>query len=258
MKEYALVTGASSGIGRSIALQLAQRGYVVMLTARSEDKLKDLADEIKTRFDVDAVYLPLDLSLNDAAVQLISWCESLAVTPAILINNAGYGLWGDFAELNLNEQVNMHRLNTEAVIRLTHAMLPILKRNKRSYILNVSSTAAYQPVPTLGLYAAGKSFVLSFSRALRYELKQSPVSVSCLCPGPTDTGFTHRAGLDAFADLAAKFNMSADEVAAIGLKGMFKGRTEIVPGFLNKLTSIAARHAPKAFAERISASLYKR
>jgi len=257
MKKYALVTGASSGIGKSLALQLAARGYTVLLTARSEERLKELADLIATQYNVESLYLPLDLSAESAAKSLSNWCADLAVVPNVLVNNAGYGLWGNFTELNLDEQVNMHRLNTEAVIRLSFAILPLLKQHKQSYILNVSSTAAYQPVPTLGVYAAGKSFVLSFSRALRAELKGSAVSISCLCPGPTATGFAHRAGLDALAKLAEKFNMSPDLVAAEGLKGLFKGKAEIIPGFLNRFSAFGAIHAPDALVNWVTSRLYK-
>ncbi len=153
----------------------------------------------------------------------------------------------------------MIQVNIAAVMELTHHLLPVLKLQKCAYILNVGSTAAYQAVPTLAVYAASKSFVLSFSRALRYELKDTPVSVSCLCPGPTDTSFVERAGMnDAVAKLAEKFNMTPADVAAIGIKGMLQGKAEIVPGFLNKLSTFGAKHGPKFFIERISAGLYKR
>ncbi|MBV8389421.1 MAG: SDR family oxidoreductase [Mucilaginibacter sp.] len=257
MKKYALITGASGGIGKSFARQLAQRGYHVILIARSEAKLQALAESIRLIYNVEAISLPLDLSVDNAAVLIKEWCDKLSIAPAILINNAGYGLWGNFPVLNLEELVNMHRLNTEAVIRITHALLPLLGENERSYILNVSSTAAFQAVPTLGVYAASKAFILSFSRALRYELKGTGVSVSCLCPGPTDTGFAKRAGLEALADLAQKFNMSPDDVAAAGLKGLFKGKAEIVPGLFNKISAAVVRHAPKKLIERAAAGLYK-
>jgi len=150
----------------------------------------------------------------------------------------------------------MLQLNINAVAELTYYLLPQLKKQP-SYILNVSSTAAYQAVPTLAAYAASKAFVLSFSRALRIELKDT-ISVSCLCPGPTDTGFAHRAGMDAIAELAEKFNMRPAEVAKIGVEGMFKRKPEIVPGFLNKVSAIGARHINKALIERIAAGLYKK
>ena len=257
MNKYALVTGASSGIGRAFALQLAQKGYHVMMTARSKPNLKDLAEYIRSKYKVGANVLPLDLAKVNAAAQIRQWCDELDIAPSILINNAGFGLWGDFPALDLEEQVNMHRLNTEALVRLTHTMLPVLAENKKSYILNVSSTAAFQAVPTLGVYAASKAFVLSFSRALRYELKQTGISVSCLCPGPTNTGFAKRAGLEALADLAEKFNMSPDDVAAAGLNGLFKGKAEIIPGAFNKISAAVIRHAPRKIIERLAASLYK-
>ena len=257
MNKYALITGASSGIGKSLALQLAARGYQLLLTSRSEDKLKELADLIRNEYGMDAQYYAVDLSKESAPARLSSWCTSLSISPDILINNAGYGLWGNFDNLGLDEQVNMHRLNTEAVIRLTYGILPLLKQHKKSYILNISSTAAYQPVPTLAIYAAGKSFVLSFSRALRFELKDSQVSVSCLCPGPTATGFAHRAGLDALAKLAEKFNMSPDRVAKDGINGLLKGKSEIIPGFLNRLSAFGARHAPDALVDWVTSRLYK-
>ena len=257
MKEYALITGASKGIGRSIALQLAQKGYNLLLVARTESELQALSVSLKTEQSVNVEYLVADLSKTGAADDVANWVKKLAVPVAILVNNAGYGLWGNFDTLDVAQQLDMVRVNINVVVELSHYLLPVLKLQQQAYILNVSSTAAYQAVPTLAVYAATKAFVLSFSRALRFELKDSTVSVSCLCPGPTDTGFAHAAGMDALAELAAKFNMAPDDVAAIGLRGMFKKKVEIVPGFLNKLSAAAATHSPKAFIERITAGLYK-
>ena len=251
MEQYAVVTGASKGIGRVLALLLAKKGYKLILIARSETGLKQLAEDVSGN----ALYLAIDLAEPGAAKKVADFCEDLQVS--VLINNAGYGIWGNFEDNNLQQQLNMLQLNIGAVIELTYYLLPQLKKQP-SYILNVASTAAYQAVPTLAIYAASKSFVLSFSRAIRYELKSSGVSVSCLCPGPTDTGFAHTAGMDALADLAAKFNMNPDDVAQLGLKGMFGNKAEIVPGFLNKVSAFAARHLNKAVIERITANLYKR
>jgi short-subunit dehydrogenase len=257
MKEYALITGASKGIGKSIALLLAKKGYNLLLVARSENELEDLSVHIKAQYHVDVSYFLADLSAPGSARRVAEWSESLSAPVSILINNAGYGIWGNFDELALAEQMSIIKVNIDAVVELSYLLLPVLKSQKQAYILNVASTAAYQAVPTLAVYAASKSFVLSFSRALRYELKDTSVSVSCMCPGPTDTGFAHRAGMDALADLAAKFNMTPDDVAAIGISGMFNKKTEIVPGFLNKLSAVAAKHSPKAFIERVTAGLYK-
>jgi uncharacterized protein len=258
MKEYALITGASKGIGRSVALQLAALGYNLLLTARSELELQQLAVLIKKDNNVNVDYLAIDLSEAGAASKLSGWCKELAIPVSILINNAGLGVWGNFEELDLQEQIKMLNLNINALVELTYFLLPVLKKQNVAFILNVASTAAYQAVPTLALYSASKAFVLLFSRALRYELIDTNVSVSCLCPGPTDTGFAHRAGMDALAELAAKFNMQPNEVAKIGLKGMFNKKAEIIPGFLNKLSATGARHLNKSLIERITNNLYKK
>lgn len=257
MDQYALITGAGKGIGRSMATLLAQKGYNLLLISRSESDLATVSDQIKTDYHVKTDYLAADLSKTGAALLVFNWVKSLNVPLAILINNAGHGLWGNFDDLDLTAQTGMMQVNMNAVAELSYHFIPLLKLQQQAFILNVSSTAAYQAVPTLAIYAATKTFVLSFSRALKYELKDSHISVSCLCPGPTDTGFAHRAGMDALAELAAKFNMKADEVAAIGLKGMFNKKAEIVPGFLNKLSAVAATHSPKSLIERVTAGLYK-
>ncbi|RZM24842.1 MAG: SDR family oxidoreductase [Pedobacter sp.] len=255
--KYALVTGASKGIGKSLAIQLAEAGYHLLLVSRSEKDLKELSELITAKYSVTALYLPCDLSENGASARVADWCNGLGAELNVLVNNAGYGLFGDFDQIPLSGQSEMIRLNINAVVELTHLLLPLLKTQTQSYILNVASTAAYQAMPTLAIYAATKSFVLSYSRALRYELKDSVVSVTCLSPGPTETGFASRAGLDMLAELAEKFNMQPDAVARIGLKGMFAKKTEIIPGFVNKVSAFGAGLLPKSLIERISANLYK-
>ena len=250
MDLYAIVTGASKGIGREISILLAKKGYKLILIARSTSELEVLATELPG----EALYFTIDLSEAGAAKKVAEFCKNLPVS--ILVNNAGYGLWGNFEESDIGKQLNMLQLNINAVIELAYYLLPQLKKQP-SYILNVSSTAAYQAVPTLALYAASKAFILSFSRALRIELKGS-VSVSCLCPGPTDTGFAKRAGMDSLAELAEKFNMQPNEVAKIGVEGMFNKKAEIIPGFLNKLSAIGSRYINKSLIERITAGLYKK
>jgi short-subunit dehydrogenase len=257
MNEYALITGASKGIGRSMALQLAGAGYHLLLVSRSEKDLKELSDLISNKHHVKALYLPCDLSETGACAKVADWCNNHTGELSILVNNAGYGLFGEFDQLPLEGQSEMIRLNINAVVELTHLLLPALKKQQKAYILNVASTAAYQAMPTLAIYAATKSFILSYTRALRYELKDSTVSVTCLSPGPTETGFASRAGLDMLAELAEKFNMQPDAVARIGLKGMFHKKPEIIPGFVNKISAFGAGLLPKSVVERISANLYK-
>ncbi|MDR3693534.1 SDR family oxidoreductase [Mucilaginibacter sp.] len=257
MENYALITGASRGIGKSIAMLLAQKGYHLLLVARSETELQQLAASVQQEYKVKAQYLAIDLSIPGAAKQVADWCTGLPVPLSILINNAGYGLWGHFSQTGLSGQMNMLNLNINAVVELTHYLLPALKAQQQSYILNVASTAAYQAVPTLALYSASKAFILSYSRAIRVELKDTPVSVSCLCPGPTDTGFVQRAGMDAIAHIAEKFNMPPQKVAEMGIKGMFNKKAEIITGFLNRVMAFGSRHLSKALVEKVSAGLYK-
>ena len=257
MKNYALVTGASGGIGREIALQLAQLGYPLLLVSRNNNELSALAAIIEKDYSVNVLWLATDLSTGNGTQQVADWCTTHSFNIDILINNAGYGLWGNFDKLDLEAQLNMIRLNIEAPVALTSLLLPILKQSQRAYILNVASTAAYQAVPTLAVYAATKSFIFSFSRALRNELKASSVSVSCLSPGPTDTGFTHRAGLGDLKELADKFNMSPAIVARAALKGMFKNKAEIIPGFLNSAGAKMVSFMPKGFIERALGRLYR-
>jgi short-subunit dehydrogenase len=255
--KYAMVTGASKGIGRSMAIALAKRKINLLLIARSANELISLQTEIKNQYGVEVHVLSIDLSQTEAPAAVLNWVTERNYSVYILINNAGYGLWGKFAELDLAAQLEMCQLNMTTVTSLCHLLLPLLSKEKEAYILNVSSTAAYQAVPTLAIYSATKAFVLSFTRALRFELKDGPVSVSCLSPGPVDTGFAHRAGLDAFSKMAEKFNMRPDEVAEIALKGMFARKSEIIPGFTNIISVYANRILPKGFIEKMAAGIYK-
>ncbi|WP_167343666.1 SDR family NAD(P)-dependent oxidoreductase [Pedobacter borealis] len=255
--KYALITGASKGIGRSMAIALARRKINLLLIARSANELISLQTEIKNQYNVEVDILSIDLNQAQAPKLVYNWITERNYAINILINNAGYGLWGKFEELDLSAQLEMCQLNMITVTSLCHLLLPILSTEKKAYILNVCSTAAYQAVPTLAIYSATKAFVLSFTRALRFELKDGPVSVSCLSPGPVDTGFAHRAGLDAFNKMAEKFNMKPDEVAEIALKGMFAEKSEIIPGFTNIISVYANRILPKGFIEKMAAGIYK-
>jgi short-subunit dehydrogenase len=255
---YALVTGASKGIGKSIAEELARMGNDLILVARSENTLKELSEVLKQKYSVKVDYLALDLALPNAANEVYNWCISKGYSINILVNNAGYGLWGRFDELDLSKQEEMLQLNMHTLVQLTRAFITTLKSEKKSYILNVASTAAYQAVPTLSLYAASKSFVLLFTRGIRLELKNSSISVSCLCPGPTSTNFVDRAGMsDAIKKKADAFGMSPEAVAKIAVKAMFKGKAEIVPGLLNKITVWFTAFVPKSIPENIAVNLYK-
>ncbi|GAA4027529.1 SDR family oxidoreductase [Hymenobacter glaciei] len=256
---YALVTGASRGIGRAIALQLAQRGYDLLLVARSEDQLTALAQEISTRYQHQAKVLATDLAAPDAAVAVAAWATAQTDQVAVLVNNAGYGLWGRFEQLSLAEQQNMLQLNMHLPVALTHALLPALRKVSKSYVLNVASTAAYQAVPSLTLYAASKAFLLSFSRGLRYELKGTGISVSCLSPGATTTSFADRAGMGAELQATAnKVSMTAEAVAEIAVAGLLADEAEIIPGVLNKVSAGLTSVVPKNLVEKIAAGIYEK
>jgi short-subunit dehydrogenase len=254
---YALITGASKGIGLSMAHALASRKYNLLLIARSEEELAKVAGELSARWQVKVDYLALDLSRPEAAAKVYDWCKAANYAVSVLINNAGYAVWGNFTSRSLEDHQQMIQVNAETPVALCHYMLPVLQQQPQAYILNVSSTAAYQAVSTLALYAATKSFLLLFSRALRQELKSSNVSVTCLCPGPVKTNFVARAGMQAIQETADKYGMMPDAVAEIAIRGMFNKKAEIIPGALNAVSAFLTRIVPKPLVEKIAADLYK-
>ena len=256
---YALVTGASRGIVRALAVALAQRGYDLLLVARSEDQLRALAQEISEKHQHQSHLLALDLAASGAAETVAAWALAHTKELAVLVNNAGYGLWGRFEQLDLAAQQNMLQLNMLLPVALTHALLPALRQQPKAYILNVASTAAYQAVPSLTLYAASKAFLLSFSRGLRYELKDTPVSVTCLSPGATTTAFADRAGMGAeLQKTAAKVSMTPGAVARIAVQALLAGEAEIIPGLVNKVSVGLASVVPKKLTEKIAAGIYEK
>jgi uncharacterized protein len=254
---FALITGASGGIGLCLAEELAKRKVNLLLVARSEDKLNAAATQLKSKYGIQAFTLAIDLTQVSAENKVMAWIDHHKWQVNILINNAGYGLWGKVEDLDTSTLSNMMQLNMNSMVNLCHGMIPILRKQTQSYILNVASTAAYQAVPTLSVYAATKAFVVLFSRGLRWELKGSGISVSCLSPGATSTGFIERAGMQSMKDRAEKFSMKAEEVAPIAIDGMFKRKAEIIPGFVNWISVKATYFLPKNFVERIAYGLYK-
>ena len=258
MRTFALITGASGGIGFSLARELAKRNINVLLVARSGDKLSENCEAIKKEFGVEAYYLATDLSATTGLAQLIHWIDDQKYSVSILVNNAGYGLWGSLENLPLSDWENMMKLNMNSVVNLCHHFIPILKKQPKAYILNVASTAAYQAVPFLTTYAATKAFVVLFSRGLRWELRDTSVSVSCLSPGATDTGFMDRAKMEALRERANAVSMTPDQVAAIAIRKMFAGQAEIVPGFLNWISVKLTYWVPKKLTERIAFGLYRK
>jgi short-subunit dehydrogenase len=254
---FALITGASKGIGKALACELAKRGHDVLLVARSAALLKINVEEIQATWKVKAAFLDIDLSQPDAAIKVKYWCVENKYDVDILINNAGYGLWGFFEELKLDDQLNMMQLNMQTLVSMTHHFIPLLKKNSKAWLMNTSSTSAYQAVPTMSAYSASKIFVLTFTRGLQFELKGSVISVSCLVPGTTDTGFMDRANMsDDLKKYAEKFNMTAAAVAKTAIDGLFKGQVEIVPGATNIVNAVGTKFLPKRLVEKIAANIY--
>ena len=254
---FALITGASKGIGKAMALELAARGYDLLLLARSEDLLKETASEIAAGSNISCQWLALDLSGDQAAERVYTHCKEHAFPVSVLVNNAGYGLSGSFEKYPVEAHADMLRLNIITLVSLTRLFLPDLKKQPASYILNIGSSAAYQAIPFLSAYVASKSFVLSFSRGLRGELKGTAVSVTCVCPGPTDTNFVNRANVGAKGQkAAARFNMSPESVARIAIKSLFNRKAEVITGGMNKLSAFFAWLLPKSLVEGIAKKLY--
>ncbi len=255
---YALITGASKGIGKSITEELAKRGYNVLLVARSEELLRQQANQLSSQYKVNAAYLALDLSSSTAPADLLAWCETKGFQVGALVNNAGYGLSGPFERFSLQENMNMMQLNMASLVTLCYLFLPMLRNQPRSYILNIASSAAYQAVPYLSLYSATKTFVLMFSRGLRQELRKSPVSVTCVCPGATDTEFTVRAKIgEKGLKAAARMNMTPEAVAKIAVDAMLSGQVEVVTGIVNKLGKFMTWLLPKGLVEKAAMSIYE-
>lgn len=256
---YAVVTGASGGIGLCLSRELAARKYDLLLVARSADKLEAECQNLRKQFGIQAFSLALDLSEKSSQEQIIQWIDRNKAEVGVLVNNAGYGLWGTVEQSDLSNLENMIALNINALTGLCHRMIPVLRRKTPSYILNIASTAAYQAVPTLSTYAATKTYVVLFSRGLRWELKGSGISVCCVSPGTTTTGFMDRAGMDlkVLKQRADKVSMTPEAVAKIAVSGMLKGKAEIIPGFINWISVKFTYFLPKYLIEKIAAGLYK-
>ncbi|GEP33940.1 ketoacyl reductase [Nocardioides szechwanensis] len=244
----AVVTGASSGIGAEIARDLARRGHQVTLVARTVAKLDELAAEITAaggRADVIAA----DLTDRAARAELVDRVTALGLVPDILVNNAGFSTLGPVAKADPEEEMRMVEVDVVSVVDLCTRFLPGMVGRGRGAVLNVASTAAFQPLPGQAGYGAGKAFVLSYSQSLAGELRGSGVTATALCPGPVDTGFGAAAGFskeDAENALPAVMWVPATEVAKAGVDGMAKGRLVVIPGLANRVGAALSQVAPRS------------
>jgi short-subunit dehydrogenase len=242
-RETALVTGATSGIGLELSRQLAQSGHDLVLVARDGSALGRTAEELRAA-GVAVEFVVADLSSPGAPAQVFDAVAARGISIDVLVNNAGCGLAGGFATLDLAAQLAMVQVNATALVHLTGLFLPVMLARRHGHVLNLASIAAFQPLPGQATYAATKAFVLSFSSALNLELAGSGVGVTALCPGPTATRFAERAGAAPLFRGARA--MSADEVARAGLRALHRGAPLAVPGLRAKLLVAGTRLLPRA------------
>lgn len=244
----ALITGATSGIGKAMACQLAQTGCQLVLTGRNETILRQLQKNLPVQVEI----LPLDLSKPEAPYQLFTFCKDKPID--LLINNAGYGIFGRFAETDLQAEMDMLAVNVQALHILTKLFLRQFQKQKHGRILNVASSAGFLTGPLLSSYYASKNYVVRLSLAIAEELRRqnSPVTISILCPGPVDTNFNRRAGV-AFSVPP----MSSQQVAVYALKKTMQGKLLIIPGIGIKLSLFGARFVPHALLSAITYEIQK-
>jgi uncharacterized protein len=247
--KVALVTGASAGLGVEFARQLSERGYRLVLAARRKERLEAVAKELG-----DARAVTIDLSKAGAAAKLMADLEAHGETVNLLVNNAGFGLIGRFAELDARRERQMIDLNIGTLADLCRAVAPGMIEQKSGGIINVASTAAFQPGPQMAVYFATKAFVLSLTEALHEELKPHGINVTCLCPGPTRTEFGDIAGFGGNG-LFDRVAMESPEVVKAGLRGLDRNKAVVVPGLVNKLTANSGRFAPRSVVRKIAGAI---
>jgi uncharacterized protein len=248
--ETVLITGASAGIGRELAICFAAEGCALVLTARREGKLLELADHLRSEYRVPVDVIAGDLAEPGAAIRLCNQLAGQGLSIDVLVNNAGFGLLGRFAELPLEAQLAMVQLNVTALTELTGRLLPLMLQRGRGGVLNVASTAAYQPGPGMAVYYATKAYVQSFSDALHVELRRSPLTITSLAPGPVETEFGQLSGMDQLG-LFTKSAMSARSVAKAGHRAFRQRRRTVTPGLVNRLGTLAGRWLPRAAVLRV-------
>lgn len=249
-----LITGASGGLGEEFARLAAADGNDLVLVARSKEKLETLGEELEAKHTIRVTVLPHDLSTPDAVETLIAELKEKNIEPDILINNAGFGAYGLFHETSYEQEKNLIAVNVAALTELTKRVVPSMVKRGSGKILNIASTAAFQPGPLMAVYYASKAYVMHFSLALSEELKDTGVTVTCLCPGPTKTGFEANANLGN-SRLFRLGSMDAATVATIGYSAMKSGRPLIVAGRRNKIGAFMTRFIPRMLAAKIAKSV---
>ncbi|MFN6564708.1 MAG: SDR family NAD(P)-dependent oxidoreductase [Nostoc sp. ChiSLP01] len=254
----ALITGASSGIGKAFAQELAARKTNLVLVARSEDKLNQLAKELKQEYKVEVDVIAKDLTEANAAAGVFDATKTKGLTIDLLINNAGFGCYGDFAESDGERQVKIVQLNILALVDLTHKFLPIMRQRRSGSIINVSSITGFQPIPYLSVYAASKAFILSFSEALWAENRQYGVRILVTCPGPIETNFFAEANFPPALAGSTEKVYSSEEVVRESLKALEEWQPTVIIGDVaTQIRSTLARLVPRKVLLNILAKRFK-
>ena len=248
----ALITGASGGIGYELAKLFANDHHNLVLVARNRPRLAQVTDELQRQFGITVRTFALDLTEPTAAQSLFGQLQSEGIAVDILVNNAGYGRYGEFADVPLQESLGQIQLNVAALTELTKLFLGPMLERRAGKIMNVASTAGFQPGPLMAVYYATKAYVISFSEAMANELADNGITVTCLCPGATETGFAGRAGNDASRLFKKLRPMEAKTVARAGYRALLKGKTLVIPGLRNWLVAESIRVSPRKMATAIS------
>jgi short-subunit dehydrogenase len=252
--KWALVTGASAGIGRELAKQIAVSGANLVLAARRRDRLEQLAGRLRAQHGVSVEIAVADLAQPAAPEDLFQFTEEKGIAVELLVNNAGFGVYGRFHESNLSRELGMVQVNVAAVVHLTRLFLPAMVQRRHGDILIVASTAAFQGVPYIATYAATKAFDLYFAEALAEEVRQHGVNVCALCPGSTHTEFQQVAGEP---DRAFRHAETAEKVARVGLNALAKGKSCVISGLGNWLGVEGQRLTPRGLVTRVAAKLFE-
>ena len=251
MNKFAVITGASSGIGLELARICAREGYDLLLVARREDRLYALREELRARFRVGVEILSGDLSLQGTPDVIFTKASPGGRFVDLLINNAGFGQFGYFRDTRWETEDQMIRLNISSLVHLTKLFLPQMLSRRSGRIMNVSSTAAFQPGPLMSVYYATKAFVESFSEALAEECRGTGVTITSLCPGPTISGFQKAAGIENIRLVRGRNIPASKDVAEYGFDAMMRGKRIAIYGWMNRAMTFSIRLAPRTFVTRI-------
>ncbi len=252
----ALITGASSGIGLELARLFAADGYRLVLVARNRGALRALGDELRTRHNIEVRVSPKDLAHPASPVELHQELQEAGIVLDVLVNNAGFGGSGPFMKTDWNNEAEMMQVNLVALTHLTKLFLPQI-RAREGKVMNVASVASFLPGPYMAIYYASKAFVLSFSQALAEELRGTGTTVTCLCPGPVETGFQKRAGVGDTSLVRSPLLVDVVEVARAGYEGMKQGKRLVIPGWKNRMAVESLRVSPRSLVTKMVSRMHE-